>query len=277
MTTTFYIYTTGISDITKCSDGYNWYGLLDIWINTTCNNICNIIPLTFNNIIIQHYDPIIYAEQYNLSISNTISTINNHFINSTNYLDSRISNQIFYCRCFDIRELSYPHLIIDMAHIFKYSIGKTVRWSNHYESIYKNPYIELESIPIKAIYIQWNNSDFVQKKLIEISNDGYVRTYIDCMEDSGFITECIYDPVETLFNIVLMIRIQFMSKWREVKKAVKSTDLGGKFDETIDDLQLIDQLLDKLFLNKTKDEILDITTYKYYDKFYLKLCDQSCY
>ena len=273
----FYIYTTGIADITNYVDGKINFGLLNLWINITCNNICNEIPHTISEIIIQHYDPIIYAEQYNLNISNIICIINNQLFNSINDLDNRISNQMFYCKSFNINELYHPHLIIDMAHIFKYGIGKTVEWSNYYDSIYKNPHIKLDLIPIKAIYIQWNNSDFIQKRLIQITNEGYVRTYIECMEDSGFINEYIYDPVELLYNIVLMIRLAFMSKWREIKKSVKSSDLGGKFDEIVDNLNLIDQLLDKLFENKTKDEILDITTYKYYDKFYLKLCDQSCY
>jgi hypothetical protein len=273
--TVFNIYTTGIADITTNTHDKHIYGLLDIWIDTTCNNICKIIPPNITSIIISHYDPIIYAEHYNINISNTISAFNNQLINSINHLDNRIQNHTFNARSIDMRDLSYPHLIIDMAHIFKYGIGKTVGWSNHYSNIYTNPQIRLESIPIKAIYIPWNNSEFVKRKLIEISPNGNVRTYIDCMEDSGFITDYVYDPVDLFYNIVNKIRLNHINIWREAKDGVKSSDLGGKFDEIYDKFHIVDQLFDKLFLNKTKEEILDISTYDYYDEFKLKLLDPS--
>jgi hypothetical protein len=143
--------------------------------------------------------------------------------------------------------------------------GKTIGWSNHYDSKY--PAIQLSSMPIKSIYIRWNDPVFATKQLVFITEGGYVITYIDKLEDAGFITDVVYDPVELLFDIVKKIKINLMSLWRKAKNSVKSTDAGGNFDEVISSLPIIDLVLDKLFKNKQKEEILDITSYEFYNEY----------
>lgn len=188
-------------------------------------------------------------------------------------LDTRIIEHNFSCMPLNMLELSYPHLIIDMAHIFSYGLDKTVWWSGHYDHLYSHSDIQIECMPIKSIYIGWNDRNFAQKKLIEITSSGYIRTFIDCLEDSGFIHAKIEDPVELLYQIIKEIKINLMSKWRRIKNGVKTTEAGGHFDEIFANFSLMDEILDKLFNNKTKEQILDITTYSNYEEFNIKLND----
>ena len=196
-------------------------------------------------------------------------------ISSSHKLDPRIVEHNFSCLPLNMLELSYPHLIIDMAHLFTYGLNKTVWWSGYYDHLYKHPNIRLEMMPIKSIYIGWNNKKFAKKKLIEILPSGYIRTFIDCLEDSGFINYNVEDPVELLNEIIKNIKIDLMKIWRERKNGVRATEAGGHFDEMFASFSLMDQLLDKLFSNKTKEQILDFSTYSNHEEFNIKLNDST--
>jgi hypothetical protein len=269
--TTFTIYTTGIADNTSMEQYNVRFDLLSLWLNITCNNITSEIPINFTEIIIKHYDILINAKRDNLNHQEVSMFLNQMIINMTYRLDHRIIKHEFNIGQLNLLELSYPHLIIDMAHIFKYGPNKTVRWIEPCQF----PRINTELMPIKSIYISWNDKNFAQKKIIEITDTGYVRTFIDCLEDSGFITDDIYDPVQTLNDIIKEIKIDLMKRWRLTKKKVVPTYDGGHFDIIFDSFNMIDQLLDKLFKNKTREEILDFSTYANYEDFNSILNDQK--
>ena len=64
-----------------------------------------------------------------------------------------------------------------------------------------------------------------------------------------------------------------MNIWRQIKGKVLSTEDGGTFDEMFNNFPIMEQILNKLFDNKTKEEILDFSTYTNYDEFNCKLYD----
>ena len=168
-------------------------------------------------------------------------------------------------------DLNHPHLIIDMAHIFCYGINKSVFWCDHFD----HPNIRLEMMPINSIYIGWNNQELAQKQFIKILPSGYVITYIHCLENSGFLNEKIYDPIELINQIIKTIKINLMNGWRLIKGKVLPSEDGGFFDSIFNGFLILDQIFDKLLDNKTKDEILDFSTYTNYEEFNNKLYDSN--
>ncbi len=261
--TTFTIYTTGIAD----TDTPNNYILLRLWINKICTNITNCIPSNFTQIIIHHHD-IIDNDSLN---KEHIFFLINQIINETIGLDDRIIIHDFSYKPLNMLELNYPHLIIDMAHIFCYGLNKSVMWCDYFE----HSNIRIEMMPINSIYFGWNNDTFPLEKAIYISPSGHVSTFIHCLENSGFINQILYDPVECLNKIIQQIKINLMSIWREIKGKVLSSEDGGHFDEMFNSFQIMIQILDKLFENKTKEEIFDFSTYTNYLEFNHKLYDST--
>ena len=264
---TFTIFTTGIADNTSEIKYCIKYGLLELFLNTMCHKITNCIPNNFEQIIIHHHDILI---RYDNSTHRNINiTLNQMLYNAMTKLDIRIITHDFSHQPLNMLNLPCNHLIIDMAHIFAYNVGKQVIWNN----IYKQSNIQISRLLINSIYTKWNDSEFAQKKLIEILPSGYVRTYIHCLEDSGIMTHEIEDPIEILKQIIFEIKKKLICSWRHKKSVVKSTDAGGHFDVMFDSFLLMDQILEKLFENKTKEEILDFSTYQNYDDFLIKLND----
>lgn len=263
----FNIIVLGVADITSLSN-HPEFGLLTLWLNSICDNITKRIPDNFTEIIIYLHDILIDEQRFPIDRHQIKQLLNQKIIDSIPHLDPRIIIHYFSYDPFNFSELSYPHLIIDMAHIFDYSVGKCVKWSSHYEHI---PNIQIDTKPIKSIYIGWNNEEFSRHKHVEITEYGTVRTFIDCLEDSGFITGIIHDPVEILYSIIKQMKINLMSIWRQNKGSVKSTEDGGHFDEMFNSFSIMDKIIEKLFNNKTKEEILDFETYDEYHEFKFKL------
>jgi len=267
--TIFTIITTGIADNTSDSINHLIFGLLELFLNTLCSNITKCIPDNFQQILIYHHDILIRFDTSQHSYIN--NTLNQLLFKARPTLDSRIFTHNFSHQPLDMLNLPRNHLIIDMAHIFAYGLNKQVIWNN----IYTRPYIQISRLSINSIYTKWNDYTFARKKLIEISPDGNVRTYIHCLEDSGFLTHAIDDPIDVLKQIIFEIKKKLICSWRHKKSIVKSTDAGGHFDEIFDSFLLMDQILEKLFNNKTKEEILDFSTYEDYHEFLIKLNDQE--
>jgi hypothetical protein len=189
-------------------------------------------------------------------------------------LDPRISHHRFNLSSIDFLHLPYPHIIIDMAHVFSYDIGRTIKWNGYYDHECPNQIestINFSSMPIRSIYIEWNNKFFASKKHLEISESGHIRTFIDCLEDAGFIQNQTENPVQILYKIIREIENSLMKKWRLIKNGVKASYAGGHFDEMYASFNIIDQIIDKLFANQSMDEILDFKTYTNYDEFNMKL------
>lgn len=242
--TTFTIYTTGIADTYQ-----DKFVLLLLW-EQICNNITSCIPSNFTNIIIHHHDIMV-----DIPDKEHFTYIINQFIQETD-LDSRIRTHDFSCKPLDLLNLNHHHLIIDMAHIFCYGLNKTVLYEN-------------KAYPINSIYIGWNNPEFAKRQLFKMV-DGQVITFIHCLENAGFFER--YDPVELINKIIKSIKKDLMDVWRQTKGKVLPPEDGGTFDDMFIHFNITDQILDKLFSYKTREEILDFSTYTCED-FNRKLCD----
>ncbi len=271
---TFTLIVIGVADNTG-SINVPQFGLFDFWIEL-CINITSKIPDNFTEIIIYLHDIILYEDHFNISRDEIYRLLNQKIIETKPYLDQRIIIHDFSYKPFNILDISYPHLIIDMAHIFSYKMDKSIIWSNYYVDVYQHPQIMIEFMPLKSVYLGWNNREISSKKFIEITRCGYVRTFIECLIDSGFIVDTINDPIEILNNIIKQIKKSLMSIWRQIKKGVKSTDDGGHFDEMFESFSILDKILEKLFSNELKEEILNFETYEEYTEFNSKLND-PCY
>lgn len=258
----FLIKTTGCADATE---GLHYYpGLLYILLNTIIPNLLSQLPQHFTQVIIQHHDILLDKEKYHINKLYFVQYLNQIIQSYEHKLDERIVHHSFTDKPLDIQQIDCPHFVIDMAHIFHYGHSKQIINNDLHKSYYFN-----------CIYIGWNNEKFANKKLYEINQDGSVRTYIDCMFESGFNIEIIYDPVESLYVIEHKIKCILLKEWREIKGRVLTKDAGGIFDELYASFNIIDIILDKLFESKTKAQILDISTYPFYGNFNKNLSDPA--
>jgi len=258
----FYIITSGCADNTSGQQGKYKFGLLDIFFNYLCDNITSQIPENFTQIVIKHHDILYYAKRDGLNKASIEYSINK-YIKANNYkLDSRITHHSFTTEELDVSTIEYPHLIIDWAHIFEYVPGKIIRYNDYYDR-----QTDKQPLPIKAIYPNWNDEFIAQQQLFKIYSDGTIRTYIDCLDDAGFITHIVHDPIQLLNSIVQQIKSDLMKIWRAKKGKVLTKDCGGTFDDMFSSFDVFKKIINKLFEGQVKEQILDIKTYDFYEHF----------
>lgn len=136
---TFYIYTTGLANWNDNNDV-----IIDIWKDCRYDNIIKQIPDYFNNIIIDHYDPIEVIGESKREIKEQIDSINTILKKQDD--DTKKTKQTFYKQYFDHKNIdtSKPYIVLDFASIYYYNYNKsnndfylTVKY-NQEEKIYIN-------------------------------------------------------------------------------------------------------------------------------------------
>jgi len=271
---TFTICTTGIADNTSGSiDSYE-LGIVNIFLFIMLPNILSRIPPIFTRIIISHHDIMFNAKRDKINIPDIVYTINYRLSSYMQNVDSRIVSHTFTTDSLNIDELiSVSHLVIDWAHIYDYLPGHTIIRNDAYDySMMKKP------LGIRALYPNWFDSSIAELKLFEISPTGEIITYIDCLENAGFIKQLITNPIEFIEGtIIWKIKSTLMEMWRSTKGGIKVTEAGGRFDEIYYSYQIFEKVLDKLFANETSVQILDITTYDFYKHFIEMLDDKDIF
>ena len=166
--TNFYIYTTGLAE---------WGTLLtaNSWTHFIREALLRNIPQNFNNIIINHYDPLdsLYPEYTKPAI---ITKFNDEIVTSDNNLTTgaRRITSTFFPHDLDIHQVQHtrPHIVLDMAHIFKYRPNKQI-------------YIVPSTIytDINSVYPGYSGNieqgGIARGDFIKVDNLGNVTTYID--------------------------------------------------------------------------------------------------
>jgi hypothetical protein len=169
----FYIYTTGLAE-------WGTFQTANVWQQLIRDVILKNIPSIFNNIIINHYDPLVNEQDLPLD-SLSISTFNKKIVQSDNELntDQRHITSTFFREKLNIAliQQNIPHIVLDMAHIFKYNPPNQMSQKQIYiepGNIYTN---------INSVYPGYSglidHSYIAHSNFIKVDNLGNVTTYID--------------------------------------------------------------------------------------------------
>ena len=145
---TFYIYTTGLANWSDSDDD-----IIDIWKKCRYNNIIKQIPDYFNNIIIDHYDPIESISGYKIDTTKQIDNINTILTGQDIQSETnKKTKQTFYKQKFEHKKIdkTKPYIVLDFASIYYYN----------YNTQTKNFYITLQTdrtvrININCIHIPY--------------------------------------------------------------------------------------------------------------------------
>jgi hypothetical protein len=263
---TFYIYTTGICD----------WGYLDAvanaWNTILRANILRSIHPSFNQIIIRHFDPLIEMgnsnEPMSKSITDKIITEFNGRIVHMDFLEGTFQREIkseFIHGKINFNHIENPHLLLDLAHIFKYlpTIPKLIQISGHYGEVDKPHYYHINSVypgycgNTSFTDYGYSNQFIIHSNFFMTDIDGNVVTFIDRLYkqkyhmDTGIrfgltppIKDFIHsDPSVLIKYIYLVIRnksIQYL-KSKGIEYAI------------------IDPAIEKLFINEfSKNIVMEI-------------------
>ena len=203
---TFYVYTLGIMewlDMDKTPTMWNTY---------IRENVLNIIPPSYNKIIINHYDPLSDETDYKEETS---------FITTADMRKSTSGREIesnFYRDIIKASHIRDPHIILDFSH-------ETLE----IDSNTNKPKLKDIDKDVKAMYIGYigaknlDNNGYTQHylmshKLFTVSDDGIVKTYIDRLIDNKY-NKTDYLENNTIKNIHKLIIDEIKVKIGIPKKA----------------------------------------------------------
>ena len=261
---TFIIYTIGIGDWCNINVTAN------TWNTIFRNNIFRNIDNSFDNIIIRHYDPLMYSRNVpveddivnrfiddfkiiidgDIAMSNNDRTVSSEFIRQAFPTETVINDQ-------------HPHIVIDLAHLFRYFPNndgqKRIRVAGHYgeedRSIYTN---------INCIYVGYVGTFYVEESfchqflchsnIFKTSRSGGVTTLIDRIYTLGYNTDVSIDnqirfrfddttPTEIVRYIFSSVRRIAMTNLRS--KGV-SVDLIDKIYTTDFSIYIVRNIVDEI-------------------------------
>jgi len=241
---TFYIYTTGIADWNGSFDGSM---ILEIWKNCRYKNIINQIPEQFNNIIIEHYDPLIdpttkkkYTDTQ--QIEEQINEVINKQDSEAQKILNKQTKQTFIKNFLNFANIekitkNKHYIILDFAHILNYFYND--------DNIY---YIREEKESLKE-----KKEVEEEKKDDKYSNKYYnKRYYFNCIHIQ-------YPSIANYYEDIKYFNYDIKSK--------KITSYIELFLRTLLDINNV-KVLEQLFIfdkYDEKNEIIDFNTIKIID------------
>jgi len=248
---TFYIYTTGIASWAENN-------LINIWKDCRYKNIINQIPKQFNNIFIEHYDPIIFIPQeYDDSITNEQNVENQknkleEHENNTISIISKIkqilleqdkeslitdkkTKQIFIKEYFDFSSLKKTkkhYIIFDFAHLFYFYLS-----DEKYIITFKNSYKNIES---QNFYNNNKNDEILDLNCI------YIPYSSNCVDFQNKIKYFNYDHTTRKITSYIELFLKLMSsellKYNIIKKQFK-LDKILDYDHIDQFINILDKIL----------------------------------
>ena len=236
----FYIYTTGLFDNSNIK-------LLDLWLDTLCNNITSCIPDRFQRIEILHYNNATITPN-----SKELGVMREKLM-ARHRLDKRIMYHKFINEILPYDQLKNPHIVIDMAHIFNYYPNE----QNKYDVFLSTDKSQCP-LPIKSIYI---GLKLANKELFIVTKRNTVITFIDILIHSKIITKTEKDPSKVLDDIETFIIEKLRTEWDSDARN------PGKFVELIQTFDIFDCIYNKLLNQESIEKIKDFTNYPFYIKF----------
>jgi hypothetical protein len=208
---TMFIYTTGLAHYIN-----NSFDLLNTWYNCRFNHIVNQIPITYKNIIIYHYDPMLFVdnnekENYIHIIKDILNNINKNDNDDRNYKQHFINKNLDYINI----NKNLPYIILDFANLFKYNFNKSdntlyLTYGNHYnEGLNENTKFDLNCIYVP--YSSTCNSIWEKIKYFEYNNNKF-KSYIQVFLERFKNYEMIFDDYEIKIDndIIIVNRLNFI-------------------------------------------------------------------
>ena len=198
---TFYVYTLGVMEDLSMNL------TPDKWINHIRKSVLDTIPLSYNNIIIKHYDPLINVMNINDINFQYTKTYIPHVeeqkrIDAFNKLDNvgtytRKITSTFYRNTIKENDIHNPHIILDF-------VGITLELKQRTNK----PKIKGIEKEVNVMYIGYvgatvtdnngYNAEFLMShKLFNVTESGDVKTYIDSLLNNN------YDKTDYLHNMTI--------------------------------------------------------------------------
>jgi hypothetical protein len=263
---TFYIYTTGICEWGDLDKAAN------TWNTILRANILRTIHPSFNQIIIRHFDPLIEMgntdEPMSKSITDKIIAEFNERIVHMDFLEHSLQREIkseFIHSKIIFNHIENPHLLLDLAHIFKYlpTKSKLIQISGHYGEVDKPHYYHINSVypgycgSTSFTEYGFSNQFIPQSNFFKADSDNNVVTFIDRLYNLEYhmdtkirfglkplIPDVVYsDPSVLIKYIYLVIR----------NKSIQYLKSKGI------EYFIIDPAIEKLFINEfSKNIVMEI-------------------
>ena len=227
---TFYLYTTGLG----C---WGDNGIMEFWHNKLRDSILAQIPESFQ-VVIVHFDPLMDMLRPNTRIENYYpvkQTIEDLAQNDMSH--KRVSASYFLPEFFDHNQVEKLHLVIDFAHLYRYtSLGKVTKMNEDED--------EEDEITLNAIYFGFVGTNEVLasrvlslSKLIEIDEAGSVTTYIDKLIENRYPLHSVY-PSDFFTELLREVRKDLEENFShlpltsviELINETKSRHLGALMD-----------------------------------------------
>jgi hypothetical protein len=264
---TFVIYTSGIA---------NWVDVDTIiknWIGyNILNNILTLIPDTYTNIKLRHYEPLYYGVENAKKIHPSQVKKIKDLLQNNDLKYDRVTQSLFFPESLPDIKMTKDYLIIDFAHIFQYTnqIG-IVKLAGHYnendlfEKKLKTVYIGFIGNPIDENL----NGDIVSHGIIlnnffKVLDNGQVETYIDKMIQMNYDFDPKY-PQDKINHIINNVKKNLMNKWREIYDKVDDT-FDKQFNNTFV-LLLTKSIMNYIMKNYRQEILVSLVNQKAFDSF----------
>ena len=273
---TFYIYTTGIGD------SNNIENLAKSWDLLLRENVLRNIDNSFNNIIVKHYDPM-YCLRDGKETKCTDEEVEN-FKNELNPIltndkkHSRISDSNFFHDTIDYEKMSSPYIILDFAHVFRYSTttpGKVITKEKKIYTNIKSVYIgyvgDLETIS-NILEFQYRKFEIVYSDFFKVDREGKVTTYFDRLRKLGYLTlfgdDYILYPNDVITDIYIKIRNNVFIYCRQ-----NFNNFVNMFDDNFVEMStnLVKNIINNIMTNDIDEEEL----IKYYSSLLIEKYDKK--
>lgn len=283
---TFYIYTTGVSE---------WESFdktLKFWSDVICGKICSLIPQRFNDIQILHSDILLdfNNEIKPIEEKDKISSTINQLLISDFSIDSRISQSLFTYDPLNFNEikLNTPYIIIDFAHIFRYTgipiqitpnESTQVYIAGHYgEQVQGN---ETETYNLNVIYLGYigmeqvrdsrrNNRMISYFNFFRVNDDDTITTFFNKVLDRNRFTELkimeLHDPSEKIDNIFTRIRYKIEDEFIKNKKNLFESDFI--FDDKNNQFKIVSDIMNFIMnTDMVEDDIINYISHQIIMRF----------
>jgi len=276
----FYIYTTGIAD------WGNLDKLLLFWNKLLCDHVCSLIPPRFD-IKILHSD-ILLELTYGIGPNHMILDQKVYLTEQINLLllenleNERIVESSFQTEPLNFREIrgKIPYLIIDFAHLFKYSKDLINISPNGSVKVFQN-YNDLElnddGLELNVIYVGYlGENQILDSKLskryisllnfFRVNDDNTVITIINKLLNkirfNQLLDQELFDPTDRIDIIMKQIRRKLQDKFREKYIQKNSSGLGlirvdyQKFEEIFNKPE-INKEITRMIMDYIMDDVIN--------------------
>ncbi len=248
----FYLFTTGIAYTTNDSGENTRDGeaqLVDVWNSFLRRAIIDRIPGFINQIHISHHD-ILIDEVSRAAQENPeplVEKFNNLLQRADIESDERIVTSKFTSEPLNLEEVrKLPHLVLDLAHIFRYDerVPRTIY------TIYEdnpNPY------PISSIYIGFLGNEYIDngysnRNILDVplftvnileTGDLQTTTYIDRFIDLEYKFN-VFEPDDFFKDKIVNFKKSVIPDWRAKYGNLKD------FDDTYNNQEVVKAVFDYL-------------------------------